>query len=167
MVCVCPISDSTSVLTSMFFSIGTYPNGVYDAYSGDSGRGPANPSYDLNSVLKSDANQAILSTGRQRPLSKNVILRMRKEAEIVEGPGPRNNTCRTVCLYDLHNDPTEKTDVKDKYPQVFSDLVSKLNVYRLQLRPQLNKQPDPKGAPQNCNNTWFTWLEPENPECTA
>lgn len=143
--------------------------GDYDVYNGDTGREPNTPPYDMDLVIGSDANQAILTTKPRVPLTPRIIKNMRSKVEIHEAPGPRINSCRTQCLYNIKEDPSEKNDVKDEYPEIYEYLAGWISRERLRLKPSLNKTPDPKGIPENCNNLWYTWEEPmdNNPECSA
>lgn len=73
--------------------------------------------------------------------------------------------CDNYCLFDLENDPTETTDVKENNTDVLTFLKGELERYRTMLVPQKNKQPDARADPKYCNGAWFTWESKFNFEC--
>ena len=57
-------------------------------------------------------------------------------------------------LFDLEADPTERSDVKHKYPDVFKQMRDRLEEYRKSLVPANFPPHDPDALPSHFNGTW-------------
>lgn len=60
----------------------------------------------------------------------------------------------TYLLFDLEADPNEHVDVQAKYPDVFKQMVARLEEYRKSLVPANWPPHDPASFPENFNGTW-------------
>ncbi|XP_023312068.1 arylsulfatase B-like [Anoplophora glabripennis] len=145
---------------------GTYQDGLYDQYYGDSGRGSENPSYDTQQIINSLANQAIQTISNQSPLTSDVILNMRSLLDVSwcrDANSTPNFVCSGFCLFDIYSDPCETTNVVNdtKYENILQNLQAKLSEFYEQLVPQTNKAVDPNSDPSKSNDTWWNWLGTE------
>lgn len=144
--------------------LGATEDGQYDGYFGDSGRHGREPAYNISGVLSSDSNKAILKSKDilTPKLTATRILQLRSEMEINQSGRRENVSCVNghYCLFDLHKDPTETTDISTKLTDVVAQLTASINTFRKELVQQRNAPYDPTSDPKNCNGTWFTWLDP-------
>lgn len=60
----------------------------------------------------------------------------------------------TYQLFDLEADPTERTDVKDKYPDVYKQMLDRLNFYWKSLVNATYPPPDPDSNPAKFGGVW-------------
>ncbi|XP_018562425.1 arylsulfatase B-like [Anoplophora glabripennis] len=147
---------------------GTYRNGLYDQYYGETGRGPENPPYNIQLIINSLANQAIQTIGDQSPLFPQDIFNMRRLLDMSwcrDRNFTPNFVCRGFCLFDIYSDPCETTNIVNNpiYSDVFQNLQARLSEFYRQLVPQTNQPIDPRSNPRRANNTWWNWLGREPP----
>nr|XP_023027990.1 arylsulfatase B-like [Leptinotarsa decemlineata] len=142
---------------------GSYNDGIYNGYYGDHGREPENPDYNIQGILNSPTNIAI-QTIEQQPLTPAQIKKLRAEVDMKkykpQGTYP-TFTCDEYCLFDLHADPCETTNLigDEEKQDIVKNLKKKLLAYNQQLVPQTNKPVDVNSNPALFNNTWFPWLK--------
>lgn len=73
----------------------------------------------------------------------------------------------SVCLYDMEHDPCETNNLAAFIKYVVKDMKRRLVLYRANLSPQLNKDPDIVHAdPQLFNYTWNPWVNCFDDACT-
>nr|UNO37571.1 sulf3a [Psylliodes laticollis] len=140
---------------------GSFANGLYNDYYGDSGRHSQTPPYNVSSILNSPTNLAIQKL--KGHLDSKKILHLRKEITL-HSCRTANHThkflCNGFCLFDIFSDPCETTNlIKDKNKQnIVKDLKEKLENYFTQIVPSTNKRVDVESDPSKFNNTWTPWL---------
>lgn len=142
---------------------GSYKDRIYDDYYGDSGRSANVPPYNIEAILNSDVNKAILDCDETTvPLTSHTIQQMRAEMDIKQANVEQKsiNCEKNYCLFDLLEDPTETTDIATDNTEIVAKLKASLDHYRTQLMPQTNKKVDPNSDPSRCFDTWHPWLEP-------
>ncbi|XP_044260600.1 arylsulfatase B-like [Tribolium madens] len=113
---------------------GSYNEGLFDQYYGESGREPENPTPNPNETT---VDLSWCRTPNQTPILN----------------------CTGGCLFDLDKDPCETTNIIDSEPEIAKQLYEKIEKFWKELVPQRNKDTDPKSDPIFYNNTWCTWLE--------
>ncbi|CAG9815087.1 unnamed protein product [Phaedon cochleariae] len=143
---------------------GSFRNGLYNDYYGDSGRGPENPPYDIQSVLDSPTNTAIRKLAKNTPLDRTRVQSMRSALDrgwCAPRAATPLYTCDDYCLFDIRADPCETENLigDDTKRDVIDTLKGKLRGYYEQLVPETNKKVDPDSDPARFNNTWYPWLE--------
>ena len=62
-------------------------------------------------------------------------------------------------LYNIVEDPTERRNVSEKYPDIVRIMASMLVQYQATAVPMGNKPYDPASDPKNFNNTWMPWMD--------
>uniref|UniRef100_A0A023G646 Putative arylsulfatase b ixodes scapularis arylsulfatase b n=1 Tax=Amblyomma triste TaxID=251400 RepID=A0A023G646_AMBTT len=68
------------------------------------------------------------------------------------------NSSSKVFLFDLESDPCELRNLADSNVTLLTDLSVKLGAYLCTLRPEINKEIDPKGFPENNHGVWAPWI---------
>ncbi|XP_050499984.1 arylsulfatase B-like isoform X1 [Diabrotica virgifera virgifera] len=140
---------------------GSFSDGIYNDYYGDSGRNSGDPPYDLKLVLNSPTNLAIQKIQRDTYLDSEKIQALRKQVDIAAcRSGSELFKCNSMCLFDLYNDPCETRNlIKDEnVKDVVKALKGKYFDYLKEVVPQAKKQIEPKSNPRNFNNTWSPWI---------
>ncbi|XP_069701954.1 arylsulfatase J-like isoform X2 [Periplaneta americana] len=139
----------------------TTKSGEYDGLYGEDGRGSPSPLYNTTGVTDSLVSKAITSL-RLNSLEETTILQLRKRATIncdVQRGDVQDSYCPSYCLFDLDNDPCESEDLAARYPDRVKNLRSKLEYYRKESAPELNRPADPNSNPSLFNNTWVCWRD--------
>lgn len=151
------ISTSISIL-------GTYKNGTYDQYYGDSGRAVKTPSYNIEEILNSPTNKAIQKLPNSLKITQDIIEERRKVLDIsscrTDLP-EYSQKCLEFCLFDLEKDPCETTNLvhDNSTSDVVTYLKTRLSEFWKDFLPQTNKNVTIQSDTANCNNTWYTWLD--------
>lgn len=145
---------------------GSFSNGLYNGYYGDSGRNSTDPSYNITNVLNSPTNLAINKL-TIKPLEKTTIEKLRKEIDIGSGSCRSINRlylCNDLCLFDLYVDPCETENlINDKnLRDVVKDLNKKYLSYLKEVVPEGSHNVDPESDPKRFNGTWEYWLKCDN-----
>ncbi|XP_064214439.1 arylsulfatase B isoform X2 [Tribolium castaneum] len=129
------VDENFAIIRDKFKLIqGSYHEGTFDQYYGDSGRGPENPT--------PNPNHTTTDLSWCRAPDQTPIL-----------------NCTKGCLFDLDKDPCETTNIIESEPEIANQLYEKIAQFWKELVPQRNKDTDPKSDPIFYNNTWCTWLE--------
>nr|UNO37564.1 sulf3b [Psylliodes hospes] len=141
---------------------GTYSIG--NSFYGEDGRGLDNPSYDYESVIKSNVNAAIQSLGNSVHLEEAIIDDLRTTITLDDCKTKDQETsikCDKMCLFDLWSDPCEVENLinESTLTDVIDDLKAKLDKFVEALVPQKNRAIDPRSDPVNFNGTWSPWLK--------
>nr|ATE50178.1 arylsulfatase 3 [Psylliodes chrysocephala] len=142
---------------------GSFKDGLYNKYYGESGRNSENPTYNISSILTSPTNIAIQKLKGMKQLDSQKILQLRKEVTL-DSCRSANNTdiflCNDLCLFDIYSDPCETTNlIKDADKQkIVNNLKEKLDNYLTKIVPAANKLVDVRSDPNKFNNTWTPWL---------
>nr|UNO37555.1 sulf3 [Psylliodes affinis] len=142
---------------------GSFKDGLYNKYYGESGRNSENPPYDTSSILSSLTNIAIQKLKGTKSLDSRKVIQLRKEVTL-DSCRPKNSTdtflCNDLCLFDVYSDPCETTNLvkhSDKQ-KIVKNLKEKLDNYLIKIVPAANKPVDVRSDPKNFNNTWTPWL---------
>ncbi|XP_043275094.1 arylsulfatase B-like [Venturia canescens] len=140
---------------------GSYKQGYYDQYYGESGRNRDVPEYNYTTVHRSAVASSI-SAHIQGPMTQpSQMSHLRDQASVICRRSMRNvfSTCNeTECLFDIVNDPCETNNIAKQYPKI----VNFLDLYLEKYGNVLVKQPrlpiDWLADPRRRNNTWQPWL---------
>uniref|UniRef100_A0A0B7ANH2 Sulfatase N-terminal domain-containing protein n=1 Tax=Arion vulgaris TaxID=1028688 RepID=A0A0B7ANH2_9EUPU len=68
------------------------------------------------------------------------------------------NTTVSPCLYHIPTDPCEYNNVAQKYPQVVTQMLTRLKYYVSTMVPPGNKPYDDRGNPRHHQGGWVPWL---------
>lgn len=99
----------------------------------------------------------------RHPTSKILMPFLRKQATVncnysIFNSNPCSPRDGKVCLYDLKTDPCELNDLSLQYPSVVTNLLNRINEYKLTLVPQLYSPMECDLAnPALFNGTWSPW----------
>ncbi|XP_026682470.1 uncharacterized protein LOC103513493 isoform X2 [Diaphorina citri] len=133
-------------------------NGQWDGWYGPSGRHGIDDNktspYDTHLVINSLAGKAVQNLGFT--LDPSAMRKLRDAASIQCGP-VKEVPCEpqiAPCLFDIKNDPCEKNNLADRYPDVLSQMEKELaNINRTAVAP-INKPFDKGGDPKNFDHAW-------------
>ena len=148
------------IYVNVFFWSGRTWDGQWDGWYGPSGRKPAYH-YNLTLVYNSAAGRALANTSAPLPSKLEDVLRLRNTASVSCG-AQSNTTCvgpKTLCLFNVKQDPCELDNLSDKYPLQVSALQELLERYNSTVVPALNKEADPRSNPKYWNYTWTNWMD--------
>lgn len=103
-------------------------------------------------------------------ITDDEINEIRQKAKVTcNGFTPPNNdsikACNPIvspCLFDIHNDPCETTNLAKYFPDIVKKLQSKLDYYGRIARPIRNKPGDSRSNPADFNGTWTWWYDELN-----
>ena len=135
---------------------------MYDQYYGHSGRTPENPPYNVSAILASNVNVAIRKLDPAHAIDEKIVRKLRSALDLRKCRNenlPELDCAVETCLFDLHEDPCETTNVARDHPNVVSELEERLEVFSQQAVHQTDGMVDPKSNPKFFNNTWSTWLD--------
>ncbi|XP_057664046.1 arylsulfatase B-like [Diorhabda carinulata] len=138
---------------------GSFSNGLYNGYYGDSGRNLEDPSYNYSSVINSPTNLAIEKL-TNRSLNRSIIDELRRKIDLGSCRSMnRLYLCDDLCLFDLYIDPCETTNLIDdgNLRGVVGKLYGKLSVYMKDVVPDVSHRIDPDSDPKRFNGTWSCW----------
>lgn len=146
---------------SLIELVGTFNSGDDDRYFGSSGRGLEIPPYNVTSILDSYTNLA-LQTLNPRSITKETIAQLRAEADVSWcRTSDIDINCAKGCLFDMHEDPCETTNIIELKDGVTKKLRERIEELSVGVVSQPRLAFDPKSDPVNYNNTWCTWLDDE------
>jgi hypothetical protein len=91
-------------------------------------------------------------TVNKGPVSQNTGFRTKNEYYY-----PVNE--KLVQLFNILSDPTEQTDLSDKFPTIVKKLLNRLVVYNSKMIPPQLPNLDPNSDPKFHNGFWYPWLE--------
>lgn len=151
----------TVLHVSTLFS-GSFQNGIYDQYHGDSGRTPENPPYNISAILTSNVNVAIRKLDPTHAIEEKIVWKLRSALDLKKcrnENSPEPDCTVEVCLFDLHEDPCETTNVARDHPNIVNKLEERLKVFSQEAVQQTEGVVDPKSNPKFFNDTWSTWLD--------
>lgn len=133
---------------------GTNYKGIWDKWYGPAGvRSPT--AYNANAVYHSPAGQALTKLNLLPSLQQ--MRKLRIEATI---DCPKNlafEICRPLekpCLFNIVMDPCEQNNMAEKYPDILSDMLTRLKAYNATAIPPANIPLDPNADPRFFDNTW-------------
>lgn len=166
---------------------GSTYNGYYDrwlSYPNDLSQENDNfRDYYGEAILKSNAGQAFLkysTTNKNQsqnypeigsePITTDEINEIRLQAKVsCNGYTPPTNSsvksCNAIeapCLFDIHNDPCETTNLAQRFPDVVNKLKAKLSYYGRIAKPIRNKPGDTRADPANFDGIWTWWYDELN-----
>ncbi|XP_037905107.1 arylsulfatase B-like isoform X3 [Hermetia illucens] len=120
----------------------------------------------VNLILNSTVNEVMSKLNAEiymKLLTKDQILALRKSA-IVDCP-TRNltdaecNPSKSPCLFDIENDPCERYNLADRFPQDLERLKSDVEYFRLHTEKPVRVPADPACDPRYYNLTWTWWQD--------
>ncbi|XP_076645885.1 arylsulfatase B [Halictus rubicundus] len=129
----------------------------YNDYYGDSGTEKSYPKYNASSVLKSLAGSAIMEVS-QSNLNTEDVIKLREEARVLCEHVTKYPKCLDRCLFDVHSDPCETTDLSSIYPKIVNDLNDYIEAYTKVMVPPAIMPVDPNSFPEHFNGTWMPWI---------
>ncbi|XP_069677746.1 arylsulfatase B-like [Periplaneta americana] len=136
-------------------------HGELDGYYGESGQDVFNPPYNVSLLFNSAAWKSISD---ENDTDVSHLREMAKVSCDNKGGYERSSDCnpyetKTPCLFNLHEDPCETTNLVTSYPQILSTIYRLLQDQRSTLVPQHYFDFDFEGAnPLKFNNTWTPWM---------
>ncbi|XP_076378806.1 arylsulfatase B [Megalopta genalis] len=130
----------------------------YGDYYGDSGTDISYPKYNVSGVLHSLAGCAIREIS-QSALKFEDVIRLREEATVFCPRVPIYPNCLDRCLFDIHTDPCETTDLSLINPKIVKDLDDYIKNYMKVVVPPTNMPVDPNAFPEHFNGTWMPWIK--------
>ncbi|CAL7948728.1 unnamed protein product [Xylocopa violacea] len=131
---------------------------LHNGYYGDSGMNNSYPEYNVSSVFRSPAGAAIADIS-DHPLRVNDVIRLREGAKVLCNNVTSYSKCENECLFDIHDDPCETTDLSVKNLDIVNELNGYIAEYKKVLMYQTNKPVDPASFPKHFNGTWMPWLK--------
>ncbi|KAG5890787.1 hypothetical protein JTB14_007181 [Gonioctena quinquepunctata] len=132
---------------------GTNYEGTWDNWYGPSGRGY---NYSFSIIENSPAGKALKSINKSAPISKMEVLR-EKATVPCSPPVDTTENCKPLaapCLFNILEDPCEKNNLAEKYPNILQSLIEKLKRYNETAVPPGNLPLDPRGDPKYWNYIW-------------
>lgn len=72
------------------------------------------------------------------------------------------NPLVAACLFDIHNDPCETTNLASQFPDIVKKLQLKLDYYGRIAKPVRNKPGDPRSNPADFDGCWTWWYDELN-----
>uniref|UniRef100_A0A182Q886 Sulfatase N-terminal domain-containing protein n=1 Tax=Anopheles farauti TaxID=69004 RepID=A0A182Q886_9DIPT len=136
---------------------GTCFGGVYDGWLGDLLHSDQLTEGDYYSQLTSAE-----TIGATMNLSETQVLPIRQAATIACPKDVPEVSCEPLkrpCLFNIIEDPCERQNLADQYPDVLNDLQADVALYRRNsVRPR-NQPPDGLSDPSLYNNTWTWWQD--------
>ncbi|KAG8222731.1 hypothetical protein J437_LFUL008127 [Ladona fulva] len=155
---------------------GTTYQGSWDGWYGPSGRG-RNFVYGMDLVMHSKCGRALASIGY--PLSREQMSKTRMEAQVscdeepVEGSSTEYGyydyqtteaamevpcePLRSPCLFNVKDDPCEKRNLAQRFPEKLTELLQRLDWYNSTAVPPANLPIDPRANPKLWQYTWTTF----------
>ncbi|XP_057307730.1 arylsulfatase B-like [Hydractinia symbiolongicarpus] len=96
--------------------------------------------------------------------NKELVEKMFVDASVQCGEVPENVTHCTkehgYCLFNIKEDPCEYHDLSKEYPDIFKQMLSRLDEYRKTMVPPRNKNiVDPLSNPKLHNGVWQPWVK--------
>lgn len=141
---------------------GTTYNGLVDVWSGAIDSKEIHESmltYGV-AVLTSVTGQALASFGA--PLNVSGINNFRSEAEIQCPTKSNQMQCdllRAPCLFNIWEDPCERYNVIEEYPEVAEYMEEQISHFRKIAVQARNKVTDTRADPSQFNETWTWWYD--------
>ncbi|XP_065368722.1 arylsulfatase B [Calliphora vicina] len=137
---------------------GTNYKGAWDGWYGPAGDRDAR-SYDYKAVRNCLAGRA-LATLNMLPTTAD-ITRMRTDSNVDCSMRmaylKQGNVCKPLmepCLFNVKDDPCEKYNLANKYPNILNALLEELGYYNSTVVPPSNLPLDPRANPSRWNYTW-------------
>lgn len=142
---------------------GTTLAGKYDGFLGNFIEEPArlNSSYYVDLVLGSKVNR-IIRRNFGSHLDAITVNEMQSQATVICPQAIGINECRALekpCLFNLLDDPCEKDNLAESYPEIVERLTEKIEFARKTAELPRNRPSDPRADPRFFNNSWSYWLE--------
>lgn len=113
-------------------------------------------------VMQSEVFHAVDSILTEDDILKGV---RRSIISCSKPPGPDHplfcGDSKTVCLFNIMEDPCEFFDHAEKYPEIVERLSTLLQEYEKSMVPPLNKPSDERSDPIHHNGTWVSWDDVE------
>lgn len=70
-----------------------------------------------------------------------------------------------ACLFDLKNDPCERTNIADSDEFMLNELLKTMQTFNSSVRYCSTISPDSRGDPANFGNAWQPWINSINDAC--
>ncbi|XP_013382182.1 arylsulfatase B-like [Lingula anatina] len=67
------------------------------------------------------------------------------------------DTNKNVWLFDILDDPTERNDLSQKYPNIVKKMLTRLQAYNATAVPAIYPPPDPRADPSHNGGVWGPW----------
>ena len=68
------------------------------------------------------------------------------------------HSASSVFLFNVTNDPEEKKEISEQFPDVVYDLFSRIEMYNSTAVPARFPRPDPDSKPRNHGGVWLPWM---------
>ncbi|XP_052902556.1 arylsulfatase B [Anopheles moucheti] len=136
---------------------GTCFAGAYDAWLGEL--------VDNSSITEEEYYSRLMdvtSIGSSMQLSHDKVQEIRQSATIGcadEAEEIRCDPLQNPCLFNIVDDPCERRNLADLFPDVLSDLQADVVRYTRNALPRRNKPADGRADPALHNNTWTWWQD--------
>ncbi|KAL1455373.1 hypothetical protein WDU94_009472 [Cyamophila willieti] len=139
-------------------------NGTWDFWFGPCGKhGSDNNTkpYNPHLVINSTAGRAIQNLGFQFDIP--TMLELRENATVTCGDAAEVSCQPQIspCLFDISNDPCEKNNLADRFPEILSQLEKALAEINGTAVQPIDKPCDPFSNPDNFNHTWSNFGDRE------
>ena len=71
----------------------------------------------------------------------------------------RNDEAKNIWLFNITNDPLEKYDLSDSYPDIVKTMLDRLSAYNATAVPVRYPPPDPECNPELHGDAWVPWRD--------
>ncbi|XP_041784713.1 arylsulfatase B-like isoform X1 [Anopheles merus] len=137
---------------------GTTARGIYDGWLGQlSDQEDQIPEEDYFAQLLNDSfigGSMLLSEEQVREVRQNATLRCAEDVQAIP--------CEPLvkpCLFNVVEDPCERVNLADEYPELLKDLQSDVERFKRDALPPRNQPSDSRSDPALHNNTWTWWQD--------
>lgn len=148
------------------FINGTSYNGKNDGYLGVIDRFDLTDDSYTYLILTSKVGKVL---GETKNLTADKILNLREKSTVIckdlQNPMINCDPMKGSCLFNIIDDPCERTNLADTYPSILSTFHQKMNDLIQNAHPiRRNDIPDPRCDPRLHNGTWNSWVIDEKVE---
>ncbi len=164
-----PIDNYSSYMLDEWKLVnGSSFKGEHDEWLGDPGERVLSDGEYLKQILSSQVQSTVKIFNVS--ISNETILNLRQKATVKCSENEtlhylwENYTCNPLespCLFNVKDDPCERLNLANVYPDILKNLQRNLQLHISQSVPPRYKSADSKCDPKNFNRTW-TWWQPDS-----